>query len=320
MGRFAPMAPSQPPGGGSGWFGGPSEPARPPGPAQPAAAPGAPSQPPIRNLEIREGRSRAPWILLAAGLAVAAVVVLLVVLSGGGAPSPAQFRTEELAVCAGVKSQVEIPTSGTARATAVAEVQHDADLMSSTGARFAALTPPAGSAAAYGTYVAGVRLVGADYQKVAADLRARASVAQLQADLVSAQRAAVTALDYGDAHGVGCGAAGAPGSASPDAGAKELARTALTTALTIGSDSSGNYDSLTPALLQQYETTIAITPGSGAYIVSAGPLDGGAGFVVTALSTSGDSFTVTHTPAGVNVRSCATAAGKQPTGCQHGTW
>jgi type IV pilus assembly protein PilA len=56
-----------------------------------------------------------------------------------------------------------------------------------------------------------------------------------------------------------------------DASAKELARTAATTALNIGIDFAGNYSYVTPATLNSYESTIqTATGGNAAFIVGAG--------------------------------------------------
>jgi len=55
-----------------------------------------------------------------------------------------------------------------------------------------------------------------------------------------------------------------------DAAAKELARNATTTALSYGTDHSGSYASLSPAVLRSYEATVQTSSGgSNAYIYDA---------------------------------------------------
>src|SRR5664279_3825624 len=55
-------------------------------------------------------------------------------------------------------------------------------------------------------------------------------------------------------------------SKATDASAKELARTARTTAETYATDHAGNYAGISPAVLKEYEPTIATAAGNGAYV------------------------------------------------------
>jgi type IV pilus assembly protein PilA len=103
-----------------------------------------------------------------------------------------------------------------------------------------------------------------------------------------------------------------------DASAKELARTAQTTAETISTDNAGSYASVSPTELNKIEPSIPIVAGNNnAYISDAKPLNAGAGYEVTATAaTGGDTFKITNV-GGVVTRTC-TAPGKG--GCANGSW
>jgi type IV pilus assembly protein PilA len=112
-------------------------------------------------------------------------------------------------------------------------------------------------------------------------------------------------------------------SKASDAQAKELARTAQTTAETISTDNGGEYTKVgTAKELNNYEPSIveclgaATTPGKEACITAA---SSGASntYTVTALSTSGDTFSVTNN-AGVITRSCKSVGTNK--GCVGGSW
>ena len=126
-----------------------------------------------------------------------------------------------------------------------------------------------------------------------------------------------------------------------DASAKELARTAETTALTIGLDFAGNYAYVTPATLHSYEVTIqTATGGHSAFIVNAGPgSTSTASFYVVAESATSpyNENEIERTSTGVVYRFCAPLAtvnfpytsGNQTTnslytltngGCVNGGW
>jgi len=107
-----------------------------------------------------------------------------------------------------------------------------------------------------------------------------------------------------------------------DASAKELARTAQTTAETIATDNNGSYATIKePKQLQEYESSIQIAAGNGnAYISAAkGTAEG---FEVTATSTNGHTFTIKREANGTVVRSCTPAGktGSEGGGCQNSTW
>ncbi len=83
-------------------------------------------------------------------------------------------------------------------------------------------------------------------------------------------------------------------SKATDSSAKELARTAQTTAETYATDHGGSYTGISPAVLKEYEATIQTAAGSGnSYLSAAEATETGEGFKVTATSTTaGHTFTV----------------------------
>jgi type IV pilus assembly protein PilA len=94
-----------------------------------------------------------------------------------------------------------------------------------------------------------------------------------------------------------------------DASAKELARTAQTTAETISTDNNGSYATVTVAKLAEVEKSIPTTEVNGAaYLSGAKELNTGKGYEVTATAgkSSGDTFTIKNEE-GVVTRSCTTA-------------
>ncbi len=102
-----------------------------------------------------------------------------------------------------------------------------------------------------------------------------------------------------------------------DASAKELARTAQTTAETVATDHNGSYAGVTnPAALQSVEPTINISSTSGsAYLSAAAPSGSGTGYAVTATSVpTRNTFTITRDASGNVTRTC-TVAGTNAGGC-----
>ena len=103
-----------------------------------------------------------------------------------------------------------------------------------------------------------------------------------------------------------------------DASAKELARTAQTTAETMATDHSGDSTSVTKATLNSTEPSIPIAAGNrSAYISAASGTS--TGYTVTATagapSSSPDTFTITDA-GGVITRTCTGTNG----GCSGNTW
>jgi len=113
-------------------------------------------------------------------------------------------------------------------------------------------------------------------------------------------------------------------SKATDASAKELARTAETTAETIATDHGGSYKEVTKENLKKYEPSIQIAAGNNnAYISEAKELENGAGYEVTAQSmTPEHSFTLTKKANGEVIRSCTPKekVGAEGGGCQKSTW
>jgi type IV pilus assembly protein PilA len=109
-----------------------------------------------------------------------------------------------------------------------------------------------------------------------------------------------------------------------DASAKELARTAQTTAETIGTDNGGSYAKVLTAELPVYEPVLKACSGTptNACFVSAAELETGKGYeVTTKAANSEDQFTIKKEGSGEIVRTCKAPAGK--TGCsgkESGTW
>jgi type IV pilus assembly protein PilA len=101
-----------------------------------------------------------------------------------------------------------------------------------------------------------------------------------------------------------------------DASAKELARTAETTAETIATENSGSYATVTEKSLNAAEKSIPLASvNNGAYLKSAKELGGGTGYeVVTEAPADKNTFTI-KVEAGVVKRECTTAA---TGGCQAG--
>jgi type IV pilus assembly protein PilA len=103
-----------------------------------------------------------------------------------------------------------------------------------------------------------------------------------------------------------------------DASAKELARTAQTTAETISTDNSGSYAKVTKAELHTYEKSLPTTSaeaGSNAYLSEAKEIESGEGYEVTATAyNTGDEFTIKKEKTGTITRTCKSSTGSK-TGC-----
>jgi type IV pilus assembly protein PilA len=104
-----------------------------------------------------------------------------------------------------------------------------------------------------------------------------------------------------------------------DAQAKELARTAQTTAETIATDNNGSYKEVTKAKVAEYEKSIPLTEGTSktTFLKEAKEIESGAGYEVeTESPTTKDTFKITN-KAGVITRSCTPV---KPGGCPTGSW
>jgi type IV pilus assembly protein PilA len=111
-------------------------------------------------------------------------------------------------------------------------------------------------------------------------------------------------------------------SKASDASAKELARTAQTTAETVATDNNGSYASITePKVLNEVEKTIPVTASTTTAYLSAAT-GSATGYKVTATGEpSGDEFTIENN-AGVVTHVCKTPGEKAAGGCPvpGGSW
>jgi type IV pilus assembly protein PilA len=99
-----------------------------------------------------------------------------------------------------------------------------------------------------------------------------------------------------------------------DSSAKELARTAQTTAETSGTENSGEYKFKTAAELASIEPTIQTAAGKGnAYLSAATEIESGKGYEVTATAAgTGDTFKVKRKATGIVERTCSGLGGGCP--------
>jgi type IV pilus assembly protein PilA len=104
-----------------------------------------------------------------------------------------------------------------------------------------------------------------------------------------------------------------------DASAKELARTAQTTAETIGTENNGEYGKVSTTELNAVEKTIPISEtGGNAYISVASGTANSYTVTAKAVAASGNTFTIKRESNGEIKRSCTTAG---TGGCNSsGTW
>jgi type IV pilus assembly protein PilA len=114
-----------------------------------------------------------------------------------------------------------------------------------------------------------------------------------------------------------------------DASAKELARTAETTAETYSTDHEGAYKGMNEKELEKYESSLEKCPSkvseqSNACLLSAAAEGSGSeGYkLITRAANSGDEFTIKREASGTIVRTCASKEGSK-TGCSgsaSGSW
>jgi type IV pilus assembly protein PilA len=109
-----------------------------------------------------------------------------------------------------------------------------------------------------------------------------------------------------------------------DAQAKELVRTAQTTAETIASDNAGSYKEVTVAKIAEYEKSIPTAEGTNktTFLKKATEIESGAGYEVeTESPTTKDTFKITLSNSGTVSRTCSSPTIK--TGCagkETGSW
>jgi hypothetical protein len=317
-------------------------------PAQPGEPPAPPASSPQRSGSVGGARALPPrrrTVAWAAAAIVAAAVALVFALgvfkSGGASPSvgvtaassggtasaplaPAVFRERFAAACA----QLNQSTASLGNPSSNNLVPWTEQLVTTTTqalARFRALTPPPSVAPGYQAYLAGLGIAVATTQRMEAAAKANNLAAF---DRVVASLAHPSAAELADArsaarYDLNC-LGSSTSTSAPDAAAKELAHTAQVAIETYATDKNGSYAGATPKLLRQYESTIQIVPGDGnAFVSAVRVLAGGRGYVVTATSVGGDTFSITREPSGAIARSCTTTAGNQPgaAGCSSShTW
>jgi type IV pilus assembly protein PilA len=97
--------------------------------------------------------------------------------------------------------------------------------------------------------------------------------------------------------------------------AKELARTAETTAETIATDNDGSYEGVSVEALAKVEPSIR-TSASHTEAFLSGATHGEHEYSVTATASDGDEFTITKKASGVVTRRCVSPVTK--TGCAGG--
>ncbi|MHB8532833.1 MAG: pilus assembly FimT family protein [Solirubrobacteraceae bacterium] len=106
-----------------------------------------------------------------------------------------------------------------------------------------------------------------------------------------------------------------------DAAAKAVANASLVAAETYSTDHSGSYAGIEPSVLHEYEATLQTSAGNNsAYLSAAEGTESGKGFVLTATSSNGDTFTFTKASSGTVTRTCKVKAGNSVTPCPSGSW
>jgi type IV pilus assembly protein PilA len=110
-------------------------------------------------------------------------------------------------------------------------------------------------------------------------------------------------------------------SKATDATGKEVARAGAQAAETYSTDHNGSYGGLEPKVLHEYEPAIQTAAGNNnAYITAAESTESGHGYLVTATSTSGDTFTWRKLSTGEVSRTCQIKTGNNVGGCPNGSW
>jgi type IV pilus assembly protein PilA len=107
-----------------------------------------------------------------------------------------------------------------------------------------------------------------------------------------------------------------------DASAKELARTAETTADTYGTDNGNNFAALSRLILTQYESTIntnSATSGNNAFLLDAAGNASGTYVVTTQAYSTGDRYSIVYIN-GAITRFCGSSSFVYPTPANAGTF
>jgi type IV pilus assembly protein PilA len=111
-------------------------------------------------------------------------------------------------------------------------------------------------------------------------------------------------------------------SKATDSSAKELARTAQTTAETYATDHGGSYTGMTVSELQAYEKTIPSCPNPSNACLLTVSVPTAESYTVTAEATDTHKFSVVHEANGTTKRTCEPPGlvGSEGGGCQNGSW
>jgi type IV pilus assembly protein PilA len=110
-------------------------------------------------------------------------------------------------------------------------------------------------------------------------------------------------------------------SKATDASAKELARTAAEAAEAYSVEHDGSYSGVEPKSLHAIEPAVQIEEGSNnSYITTAEAKESGKGFLVTATSPNGNTFSFRRLESGAVERTCEVKSGNSSGGCASGTW
>ncbi len=111
-------------------------------------------------------------------------------------------------------------------------------------------------------------------------------------------------------------------SKATDSSAKELARTAETTAETYATDHGGEYTGLSVAELHAYEPSIQTASGNGNAYISGVSEVAASTYKVTATASSGHTFSIKREASALVKRECTPTGltGSAGGGCQNGTW
>ncbi len=111
-------------------------------------------------------------------------------------------------------------------------------------------------------------------------------------------------------------------SKATDSSAKELARTAQTTAETFATDHGGSYTGMTIGELQAYEKTIPSCPNTSNACLLTVSVPASGEYTVTAEATDTHTFSVVHKAEGTTERTCTPPGltGSAGGGCQSGSW
>jgi type IV pilus assembly protein PilA len=103
-----------------------------------------------------------------------------------------------------------------------------------------------------------------------------------------------------------------------DASAKELARTAQTTAETYATEHNGEYGFTAPSQLKAIEPSINTTATNSEAYLSAATGTANTYTVTATANNTKDTFTITRSASGVISRTCTGTASQS--GCVGGTW